>query len=154
VEFTQHGIVLDWLYAGIGAAVLVGLAVPVAVAFQRMRTRYRRVVTAYDHMSQGLVMFDDKERLVVHNKRYVEIYDLSPQVVRPGIPFREVLKHRAARANLAVDPEEYRTKLLAKLARGETSKIISDSGKGRLISVINRPLDGGGWVGTHEDVTE
>ncbi len=154
MEFTQHGIVLDWLYAGVGAAVLAGLAVAVAVAFQRMRTRYRRVVTAYDHMSQALVMFDDKERLVVHNKRYIEIYDLSPQVVRPGISFREVLKHRAARANLAVDPDEYRTKLLAKLARGETSKIISDSGKGRLISVINRPLDGGGWVGTHEDVTE
>jgi methyl-accepting chemotaxis protein len=154
VEITQHGIVLDWLFAGLCAAVLLGAVVAAAISFHRMRTHYRRVVTAYDHMSQALVMFDDKERLVVHNKRYMEIYDLSPEVVRPGALFRDVLRHRAARANLSADPEEYRTKLLAKLARGETTRIISDSGRGRLISVINRPLAGGGWVGTHEDVTD
>ena len=154
MEITQHGIVLDWLFAGLCVAVLLAAAVAAAISFHRMRTRYRRVVTAYDHMSQALVMFDEKERLVVHNKRYIEIYGLSPDVVRPGASFREVLRHRSARANLNTNPEEYRTKLLAKLARGETSRIISDSGKGRLISVINRPLAGGGWVGTHEDVTE
>ena len=154
MEFTQHGVVLDWLYAGIVAVVLLAIAVAAAVAFNRMRVRYRRVVTAYDHMSQALVMFDEKERLVVHNKRYIEIYGLSPDIVRPGVLFYEVLKHRAARANLASDPDQYRSKLLATLARGETSRIISDSGKGRLISVINRPMPGGGWVGTHEDVTE
>jgi methyl-accepting chemotaxis protein len=154
LEFTQHGIVLDWLYAGAVTAILVVFAIAAGTVFNRMRVRYRLVVTAYDFMSQALVMFDEKERLVVYNKRYIEIYDLSPQVVRPGVSFREVLKHRAARSNLAHDPDQYRTNLLAKLARGETSRIISDTGKGRLISVINRPMPGGGWVGTHEDVTE
>jgi methyl-accepting chemotaxis protein len=153
LEFTQHGIALDWLIAGIAAAVLIGAAVAAVAAYNRMRGRYRRVITAYGYMSQALVMFDAKERLVVFNMRYIEMYDLSPEVVKPGISFQEVLKHRASRANLANDPEEYRKKLLGTLARGETFRIISEA-KGRLISVINRPMPGGGWVGTHEDVTE
>src|SRR5262249_8007813 len=39
-------------------------------------------------------------------------------------------------------------------ARGETMNQVVDSGHGRKIRVINKPLPGGGWVGTHEDITE
>lgn len=154
MEFAQDGVLFSWLFAGVAAPVLLGAVVAGIVAYNRMRLRYRQVVTAYDNMSQGLVMFDERERLVVHNKRFLEIYDLSPEIVKPGVSLLDVLKHRHARANLSRDPEEYRTKLLAALTRGESTQSVSDSGKGRLISVINRPTAGGGWVGTHEDVTE
>ena len=37
---------------------------------------------------------------------------------------------------------------------GQTTSNVVESGNGRFIAVINRPLDGGGWVGTHFDITE
>jgi methyl-accepting chemotaxis protein len=145
---------LSWTLAGLGGLALLLAVVAGSIAFNRMRLRYRQVVIAYDNMTQGLVMFDGQERLVIHNKRYLELYDLSPEVVKPGIALSDLLRHRAARANLATDPEKYRANLLAALAQGKSTKNITDAGNGRLISVINRPTAGGGWVGTHEDVTE
>jgi methyl-accepting chemotaxis protein/PAS domain-containing protein len=154
VLIAQDGILLSWTFVGLGGPILLFAAGALAVAYRRMSTRYRQVVTAYDNMTQGLVMFDAAERLVVHNKRYLELYDLSPEIVRPGTTLVDLLKYRAARANLASDPQTYRTNLLAALAQGKSTQTISDAGNGRLISVINRPTVGGGWVGTHEDVTE
>ncbi|MEX0590121.1 MAG: PAS-domain containing protein, partial [Xanthobacteraceae bacterium] len=133
MEFTQSGVVLDWTFASLGGLALLSAALAGAIAFNRMRLGYRQVVTAYDNMTQGLVMFDGKERLVIHNKRYLELYDLSPDIVKPGIMLAELLKHRAARANLAADPEKYRANLLAALAQGKSTKNISDAGNGRLI---------------------
>jgi methyl-accepting chemotaxis protein len=154
VEFTQSGIVLDWTFAALGGLALLMAALAGGTAFNRMRRRYRQVLVAYDNMTQGLVMFDGSERLVIHNRRYMELYNLSPEVVKSGTTLLELLRHRAERANLAADPEKYRAGLLAAIREGKSTKNISDAGNGRLISVINRPTAGGGWVGTHEDVTE
>ena len=38
--------------------------------------------------------------------------------------------------------------------QGKATNNLVNSGNGRMISVINQPMPGGGWVGTHEDVTE
>ena len=39
---------------------------------------------ALDHMSQGLCMFDAAGRIVVCNRRYLRMYKLSPDVVKPA----------------------------------------------------------------------
>jgi methyl-accepting chemotaxis protein len=59
-----------------------------------------------------------------------------------------------ALGNLSADPVSYRKDVLDLFARGETMNKVVDSGHGRKIRVINKPLPGGGWVGTHEDITE
>ena len=40
--------------------------------------------TAFRHMSQGLVMFNSAAQLVICNDRYREIYDLPPDLTKPG----------------------------------------------------------------------
>jgi PAS domain-containing protein len=52
---------------------------------------------AIDNMSQGLLMFDSSERVVVCNRRYIEMYGLSPDVVKPGASFRQLMDHRKER---------------------------------------------------------
>ncbi len=136
-----------------GLAVLFAGLVIAFVSY-RMRSRYHQVLTAFDNMTQGLVMFDDNERLVIHNKRYLDLYNLSPETVKPGISLRALLRHRASQSNLSMDAEEYRRKILEGIAAGKSTTAIVESGDGRLIAVVNRPTAGGGWVGTHEDVTE
>ena len=38
-------------------------------------------------MTQGLVMFDGAQRIALRNRRYCELYGLSPEVVTPGLRF-------------------------------------------------------------------
>ena len=110
--------------------------------------------TAFSNMSQGLVMFDAAARLVVSNDRYRQIYNLPPDLTKPGCAVVDLLKHRAAHGTFSGNPEEYVSDLLATIAQGKISKQEVETGDGRIISMVNQPMAGGGWVATHEDITE
>jgi diguanylate cyclase (GGDEF)-like protein len=113
-----------------------------------------RFDAAINNMSQALLMFDSEARLVICNQRYIEMYHLSPDVVLPGRPLREILRHRLAKGTFSGDPDEYAKQVIAMIARGETSSMITELPDGRTISIVNRPMANGGWVATHEDITE
>jgi len=58
-------------------------------------------------MSQGLVMFDHQARMVVCNKPYIEMYRLSPDVVKPGCTLLRLIQHRIETGSFSVgDPEK------------------------------------------------
>jgi diguanylate cyclase (GGDEF)-like protein/PAS domain S-box-containing protein len=136
------------------ALAILGLSLAGAFADHRLRERDRRLATAVNNMSQGLVMFDSAERLVVCNDRYIEMYGLSRDVIKPGCTLRDVICNRIDAGSLDRGAEEYRNELLEAMARGETISWIVMTKGGRAISVVNRPIAGGDWVGVHEDITE
>ena len=106
-------------------------------------------------MSQGLVMFDSQERVVVCNDFYIDMYGLSRDVVKPGCSLIDLLRHRVATGgNLNRDPDQYRLELLRGLTQGHVMGLIVKTAQGREVLVKNSPMPGGGWVATHEDVTE
>ena len=109
---------------------------------------------ALNNMVLGFIMFDAQERIVVCNNRYIEMYGLSREIVKPGCSLRELFQHRAAIGHLKINPDQYREDLLAELAKGEVVTWVIDTADGREISVTNKPMTGGGWVVTHEDITE
>src|SRR5215208_1641883 len=113
------------------------------------------VASALNNMTQGVIMFDSAERLVVCNQRYLEMYGLSADVVKPGQMLREVVRHRVVREGLAHDVEQYCRELLTAMAEGKTISAVRETADGRAILVTNRPIPGGEYfVGTHEDITE
>ncbi len=134
-----------------GAFGLIGIF---AAGNRRLRREKRQLIAALDHMSQGLCMFDGTERLLLYNKRYMQMYGFSPEVVKPGSTLRDVLQYRVTLGTLSGDADGYRSALLSSLREGKTTSNVLPSGNGRIVSVINRPMLGGGWVGTHEDITE
>jgi diguanylate cyclase (GGDEF)-like protein len=114
-----------------------------------------KVDGALNNMSQGLAMFDSSARLVVCNARYLNMYGLSPEVVRPGCPLRDLLHHRAAVGNFyANDIEQYMADILAAVGQGTAISKLVEMSDGRIISIINQPSADGGWVATHADVTQ
>jgi diguanylate cyclase (GGDEF)-like protein/PAS domain S-box-containing protein len=125
-----------------------------STANNKLVTQNVRFDTALSNMVQGLLMFDSAERIVVCNNRYIEMYGLSREIVKPGCSLRELLQHRAETGHLQRDPEEYRAGLLAELARGKPMNLIGETADGREILITNSPMSGGGWVVTHEDITE
>lgn len=133
------------------------LAVVSAAAWhvkQTLSEQNRRLHGALENMTHGLCMFDAQNRLLVWNERYRAMYNIDPRRIRAGCAGRELLKARVEAGTFPLDPERYRSELLAALARGETFTLTVEMADGRVISVVNSPMQGGGWVTTHEDVTE
>jgi len=130
-------------------AVVAGLDI-----VRRMQTDNTRMGVAINNMSQGLCMFDRNERLVICNQRYTELYQLPEDIVRPGRTLSDLLEWRIANGTFARDPMEYRHTLVSGMAEGKVITNEVKSATGRIVLVINRPMADGGWVATHEDITE
>ena len=113
-----------------------------------------KLSAALNNMVQGFIMFDLHQRIDVYNERYIDMYGLSRDIVKPGCSFLELLKQRAVLEKSKIDPQRLHDNVLAELAKGKVSEMILDWGDGREILVINKPMPGGGWVATHEDITE
>ena len=118
----------------------------------RVKLEKQRLDTAVENMTQGLTLFDQAKRLVVCNQRYIEMYRLSPEVVKPGCHLRDLINHRNELGFIQVDIDEYCTRILEHVARAES--VTLQSTEGRSIQINHRPLSDGGWVATHEDITE
>jgi methyl-accepting chemotaxis protein len=125
-----------------------------AALTRRQIHQVEHVRVAIDSMAQGLCMFDAAERLVVCNSQYYKMYDLTPDDVRPGATLTEVLQRRVAKGTFSRDPKEYRKEFLAAVGLGRTIVHEVKSKGGHLLLVTNHPMKGGGWIGTHEDITE
>jgi len=114
-----------------------------------------RFNAALDNMSQGLCMFDEEQRLVVCNDRYIEMYDLPARLAQPGTYFREIIEHRIASGVYAGDePETYIQERLTAVVEGAPSTKIQELTSGRHIAIVHRPMSNGGWLATHDDMTE
>jgi methyl-accepting chemotaxis protein len=139
-------------YLAVVAAAAGGLAVGAAFRLVRARQRVAQMTTALDNMSQGLCMFDAGQRLVLCNRSYLKMYDLSPDVVKPGCTLRQLLQYRIKRGAFTADPEQYIANLMATLAQGKPTHQVVETGD-LVVSMVNTPTADGGWVVTHEDIT-
>ena len=113
-----------------------------------------RLTMAIDNMLQGVLMFDADARLIACNERYLRMYGLSSSIVKPGCTLAELLEHRRQCGTFDSDPKQYELKVRAAAARGERMSATNTQADGRIIEVVNHPIAGGGWVATHDDVTE
>ena len=140
----------------VGAAVIAQFSMSLTgIVLTRHQSReIGQIRTAIDSMAQGLCMFDASERLVVCNSQYFRMYELSAEDVEPGSTLSEVLARRVAKGTFSRDPDQYRKEFLAAVAQGRTIVHEVKSKGGRLLLVTNHPMKGGGWIGTHEDITE
>jgi diguanylate cyclase (GGDEF)-like protein len=109
---------------------------------------------AINNMTQGLLLYDSSSRLIVCNDRYIAMYGLSSEVVKPGFSLRDLLLHRKEIGSFTGDVDEYCASVMHGVAMGKTTDMLTETPDGRSILIVNKPVAGGGWVATHEDVTE
>ena len=115
----------------------------------------RRFHTAIDHISQGLCFFDGKQRLIVCNRRYAEMYGLSLEQIPPGTTLREIVDRRYLAGSV---PEMSSDAYMAWRDSISVSDTASDTvialRDGRSLAIHHQPMPDGGWVSTHDDITE
>jgi diguanylate cyclase (GGDEF)-like protein/PAS domain S-box-containing protein len=117
-----------------------------------------RFTAAVENMTQGLCMIDGDARLVVCNERYAKMYRLPPELLKPGTLHRDIIAHRVRSGLLKgghgnADVQQQLSVLSALPTRKRSSRI-DEHADGKLIRVTRQPLLGGGWVATHDDITE
>jgi methyl-accepting chemotaxis protein len=138
--------------AGVAIAILSAC---LAGAFidRRLREQNAQLAAALDNMTQGLCMFDSSTRLVVCNERYLAMYGLTREEAQPGCLLRDLLECRKASGTFFQDVDEYVAAARRRVIEGKVFNNVVEV-RGRIVSISNRPTGGGGWVSTHEDITE
>lgn len=126
-----------------------------AEADAKIRAHHKSLNEVLENMSQGFCRFDADHRLVVANDQFARLYSLSPDQVKGGMTPREILDLRIAKGTYhGQDPEAYLQERLERASATEESLDFHELPDGRVLAVRHRPLDDGGWLATHEDVTE
>jgi methyl-accepting chemotaxis protein len=137
----------------LGSVAGIAIIALLALAYRQVRAT-RHMTTALNNMSQGLCMFDAAGRIVVRNQPYLSMYNLSADVVRPGCSLRDLIQHRKDTGFFQGDVEQYVRNIMDSVAKGKPFTWTVEASDGRLVNVVNQPMAGGGWVATHEDITE
>lgn len=114
----------------------------------------RNYRAAFDAITQGVCLFDEKTRLVISNRRFAEIYRLKPEQIRPGATLREIIDLRIAAGTWATAADDYLSFCVANQTSEQTIVWSTELKDGRFIQMRRQPVPGGGCVVTHEDITE
>ena len=119
-------------------------------AQRELRDSVSKFEDALRNLPQGLSMFDGQDRLIAFNRQWLDAYRLSPDDVRIGMNFREVFANQEA----VPDLDAYLADLKDRLAKSEQTSNTVQFPDGRVIYISCGRRESGGWVATHEDITE
>ncbi len=113
-----------------------------------------RLDAAVNNISIGLCMMDARGRLVICNEPYARIYNLPVTLLRPGTQLEDILSHLFDMGmSTSGSKDEYITWRREVIAKREYGKNVHEL-NGRTILMQHHPMKDGGWVSTHEDITE
>jgi diguanylate cyclase (GGDEF)-like protein len=73
--------------------------------------------------------------------------------VKPGCTLRELLDERKRVGSFFENPDQYSRTILEAVAAGKVRSHFAELGE-RTFHVVSRPMPGGGWVATHQEITE
>ena len=121
---------------------------------ERLRAQNVQLDAALNNMVQGLAMFDAEHRVVIANNRYAELYNLTPDDVKPGTLLREIVARRIALGQLPGRSADEILQSMINRVSGKASQYTTRLHDGRYIVVSAKPMADGYTVTTHQDITE
>ncbi|TJV07329.1 MAG: EAL domain-containing protein [Mesorhizobium sp.] len=124
-------------------------------AEQDLKEQHRRFDAALANMSQGLLMYDADGKMIVRNERFLELYKVKAADFPLGTTHRDALERLlelGIYTQIDVDSEVAKTEACRRA--GKIHSAYRHLADGRTILVTRRPMSGGGWVATFDDVTE
>lgn len=111
-----------------------------------------RFDAALNNMPHGLCMFDAEQRLIVCNRKYAQMYGLPDHLTAPGTKLSHILAYRQE-AGAVPESQGVIGDLVDRALSGYGCSTRIDLLDGRTMELNHEPLVAGGWVSTHQDVT-
>lgn len=111
-----------------------------------------------EHLRIGLCMFDGAGNLVVCNDNFLKMYDLPVEIRSREASLREVVLMCVDNGHWALRSDDENSDNSEPIywgrANEEANRKVYDLIDGRSILVTRQGMNTGGWVFTHEDITE
>jgi diguanylate cyclase (GGDEF)-like protein len=121
----------------------------------KLHAQELRLRAILENLAHGLSLYDRHGRLVLCNRQFLDIYRLPPALGKRGTTFRQILEARVAgNTHVGDDADDYVADRLGAVREGRTLGGIHRLNSGQVISMTHQPMDDGGWISTHKDVTE
>ncbi len=121
----------------------------------RLEVQNLRFDAALNNMSQALCMFDGKRELVVCNTPYARMYGLPEELTKPGTSFRAVVERRVSNGlHSGMSADDYMRDVLDCMVDDRPITKVRELSDGRVVAIKQRRMIDGGWISTHEDITE
>jgi len=153
-ELDEIAVVLIVLGLTLAAFQIVRISDLAAQALKRKQAELA-LSRAFHSMHHGLSMYDAKLGLLICNRRYAELYNLPPELLKRGTPLREILTHLRLKGVLRNMPAvDYEDEVVNSIETGKHRATVREFADGRTICIHCERTDDGGWVFTHEDITE
>jgi diguanylate cyclase (GGDEF)-like protein len=140
-----------WFLIGLTLVLVVAIGGTGVVVVQHFRKQSIQLDATLNNQSQGVCMYDAHHRLIVCNDRYAKMFNLPDELMKPGIMLSEVFEYRISRGLYPADGADA---LKAIIAANEPASIVAELPDGRAVVIVFRPVPGGGFVKTVEDITE
>ena len=112
----------------------------------------RQLDAAFNNMNQGLALWDPEHRLVVRNRRYLEIFGAPEDVAVKGAQLEYI---RDNCTNFS--PEDGNNDLATRLAIADSRERVVHNlqmADGRIVELFHEPMEDGGSLTLYMDVTD
>ncbi len=121
---------------------------------QRLQFSGELLQTAIENIDQGVAVVDKDMQLVAWNTRYVEMFDLSLDLVAIGQPIAALIRRNLERSQMDRDTiEEQVAKRLGHMRAGRKHGLESEQADGRILRISGNPTPAGGYVTSYSDIT-
>ncbi len=122
---------------------------------EQLRTQNQRFETVLENLVQGVCFYDGSHRLILCNRRYLDLYDIPPDTIRPGATLREVAEARIVAGTAPpMDADAWLRWRRPIIESDQPHNSVVELGNGRILAIHHRPMPDRGWVATLEDITE
>ncbi|WP_271582912.1 bifunctional diguanylate cyclase/phosphodiesterase [Bradyrhizobium sp. CCBAU 45389] len=140
---------------GLTIVLVVAIGGTGAVVVQYFRKQSIQLDATLNNQSQGVCMYDAHHRLIVCNDRYAEMFHLPGELTRPGTTLRQIFDHQISQGlHSQSGGENHIRGLMTIVTANEPASIVAEMSDGRAVVIVFRPVPGGGFVMTVEDITE
>jgi diguanylate cyclase (GGDEF)-like protein len=119
-----------------------------------LNTQNTRFDAALTNMSQALCMADGQGQVIVCNSRFLSLFEVDSSATEAGTPTNklyDVVEKSRAFGFAAL--RRVREAQQAWIDEHLAGTVVVEDDDGRALAVSHRPMEGGGWVATYEDVT-
>lgn len=113
-----------------------------------------RFDSALNNFPHGLCLFDEQKRLIICNSTYADMYALPADLTRVGTPLQSILDYRVSSGSAPSNMGNYFDVIDASRAAQRFASTLTELQDGRIVKITVNAMATGGYVATHEDITE
>lgn len=118
---------------------------------RQLKEKSSQLQATFDHVNQGVAVFDNLGRLLTWNPRHRELHGYPIHLYRPGTHLRQFLDQDLASSERDLSDDLDPRALAEPLAPARFEQTGSE---GRTLAVERNAMPGGGFVSTSTDITD